>query len=104
MKRYIFCLCFFFIFGITASSSAQPAIELSDCSSSSEQALALANKSLASENSKDDRIALVCLTQAVSAIDKRLDDLIAGRIEFKGPVKAPSYLYPTDPNSKSGGK
>lgn len=53
--------------------------QISSCSGNAKEAIAEARRALATRTPDDDRQALMCLTEAVSALDAKVDALAAGK-------------------------
>ncbi|MEQ1670935.1 MAG: hypothetical protein ABL893_08765 [Hyphomicrobium sp.] len=51
--------------------------------------------------SPNERAALLCLADAVGMLDRKLNDLIAGKLEFTGPVVSPKGFAAQGDNAAS---
>lgn len=89
-KRLIYCLVTF----VTATSFLTvPAFGEDTCPSDPREALTEARANLKSVDESIREKGIVCLLTAVEAVQAQLDDLIAGKTEFEGPIVAPEFLY-----------
>ena len=73
-----------------------------NCPASAPEAIAKARQSMQSDNPADQKAATECLIVAVAALDAKVVDLIAGKIEFTGAITAPTYLYAKKPDTAGG--
>lgn len=80
---------------MSGSAFASASDDANACAANPKQAVEVAQKALVANEPERDRAALICLVRAVAALDAKLDDLIAGRIEFTGDVVAPAFLHTT---------
>lgn len=64
-----------------------------DCPQDTSKALVHAREALAEKDAENDRAVLTCLIEAVEALDAKLADLIAGKVEFSGPVTARGFFH-----------
>jgi hypothetical protein len=71
-----------------------------NCSPEISQSIEQARKALTANDSIQDRAALVCLVEAVAALDARLSGLSSGAIPFDGQVYAPKGVVITKPPAK----
>lgn len=68
---------------------------------SASQAIDAARKALDSTDTDSQRVALTCVIEAMTLLQSRLDDLVAGKVEFTGDIVAPAFLHSAKPE-KSG--
>jgi len=66
-----------------------------DCPPNTARALQHARQSLESNDPAKEHAALACLVEAVSALNAKFEELIAGEIEFQAPISAPGFLHST---------
>lgn len=72
------------------------------CAKDAGAALETARKALASDRRDEDRTALVCLVEAVAALDERIRGLSAGSIAFDGQIYAPKGVVMVKPSDQEG--
>lgn len=69
------------------------------CPADTAKAVESARSALQSNEPEQDHIALECLVRAVEALDRKVSDLIRGKIEFTGDIIAKSFLYSNAPKA-----
>jgi len=85
-------------FGMNApSAKAAPA-----CSAEPSAAIAQARAALADSGAARDHAALVCMVDALAALETRLDGLASGAIAFDGQIYAPMGVTMNKPQAKGG--
>lgn len=77
------------------SAKAAPA-----CSAEPSAAIAQARAALADSDAARDHAALVCMVNALAALETRLDGLTGGTIAFDGPIYAPKGMTMNKPQAK----
>lgn len=70
------------------------------CPPDSSKAIAEAKAALEAHSADKDRLALACLIGAVEKLDAKLADVIAGKVEFTGPVTAKGGFLTSKLDSK----
>ena len=74
----------------------------SACASDTRKAVVLARQALESGNEQDDRAALVCLVEAVAALDRKIQGLASGSVPFEGQIFAPKGVVMVKPSDQEG--
>jgi hypothetical protein len=67
-----------FIFGLLGTLWIAPALAGPDCAGDASRAVQQARQALKTDNPKQDRAALVCLVEAVAALDRKVEALSTG--------------------------
>lgn len=89
------------LIGLCVASSppeAAAASASSLCAKDTRTAIATARSALEKVDVANDRDALVCLVDAVAALDERIEGLSNGSVPFDGPVYAPKGVTITKPS------
>lgn len=71
-----------------------------ECANDAPRAIREARTALEENNSAKDRAALLCLTEAVAALDKKLQGLSDGSLPFEGQVYSPKGFIVSKPLPK----
>lgn len=94
MRLFLLIVCLFVIVPYAAHAE--------DCPRDPGAAIAAAKAALSSPDTSKDRAALLCLTQAVAALDAKLSDVLAGKVPFTGAVWSPQGMTVTKPADQAG--
>jgi hypothetical protein len=78
------------------------AAPVSSCEASSKEAIAEARRAIATPSHDDDRTALMCLAEAVAALDAKLESLRDGSLPFTGTIYAPKGVVMKKPPAREG--
>ena len=82
---------------LAVTASAAP---VSTCEAYPKEAIAEARKAMATRTPDDDRHAMMCLTEAVAALDAKLESLREGSLPFTGTIYAPKGVVMKKPPAR----
>lgn len=98
MRIGVSVTAFAILIGQVATSSLEAAASASNlCANDTRMAIATARSALAEVDAANDRDALVCLVEAVAALDERIQGLSNGTVAFDGQIYAPKGVVMTKP-------
>jgi hypothetical protein len=87
-----------------ASSTTLAASEFTNdaCAGDTRAAIAGARAAIEADNPADDHAALICLLEAVAALDQKIRGLADGSAPFEGQIYAPKGVVMVKPSDQEG--